>query len=138
MKGTIMTMSAAFLLRAHRPSVDSDSEFRFILVVLASWKLTDEYDFGRHTIIHFSPLSEGQKGAVQMKSNGKRITEIHVRQDFLLSPSENDRKQIRGVAVLERINTPEGIAVLRNMASGDDDLLQTIEAKAALKRLNGK
>lgn len=41
----------------------------------------------------------------------------------------------RAVAILEQIGTPAAVDVLRSLATGHDEVLPTIEAKAALKRL---
>jgi predicted DNA-binding protein (UPF0251 family) len=41
----------------------------------------------------------------------------------------------RAVAILEQIGTADAVAVLTSLATGHDEVLPTIEAKAALKRL---
>jgi hypothetical protein len=44
----------------------------------------------------------------------------------------------RAVGILEHINTPEARQLLQELADGEADALPTVEAKAALERLDQK
>ncbi len=49
--------------------------------------------------------------------------------------SSDELRQLRSIAVLERMNTPESRALLKELARGEPAALRTTEAKAALARM---
>src|SRR5205085_1924120 len=52
------------------------------------------------------------------------------------SPSSERLRQLRAVELLERIGTPQAVALLRELAAGADGAALTFDAQATLRRMH--
>jgi hypothetical protein len=89
-------------------------------------------------------LGNEAESALRQALTGKLSVEARRRiEDLVKGPgrlplSAQQRRRLRAIAVLEKINSPEALRMLRGLARGAPAALQTREAAAALKRLGNR
>ena len=85
-------------------------------------------------------LAELAEGALLKALAAKQPLEVHLRLKALLEdpevvPSAERLRELRSIEVLEKIGTPEASQLLRELAGGAPGARLTVEAMAALARL---
>jgi hypothetical protein len=71
----------------------------------------------------------------EKSADGFTFTHQFTVREHSLSTDQHRTASVRAVAILEHLATPDAVAVLKELAKGHEEVLPTVEAKAALKRL---
>jgi len=130
--------TVALLKERVRPVQSSDPDtVAKLLVQLDSDKFTERQEAAQA----LEKMGEGAAHLLTKALEGKVSLELHRRLEELLSKCDSTSalalQQHRAVATLEWIGTPAARALLRTLADGAPRARLTIEARAALKRLQG-
>lgn len=132
------------LLEAIKATEVDDSRRRLARVLLRLWDDENpDARIGPNTQIVVAVPPDGRANVLYTNSgNGQgpyhkiTISDVEVSAAKpLFVPGDPHVRHTRAVMVLEHIGTPEAVKVLKQLASGHDDVQLTVVAKAALKRL---
>jgi len=133
--------SVAFLGRRLRPVLAPPAKDLLALIAkLGSADFATRDEASRR----LAALGEAAEGGLRLALAKKPDVELHQRIDRLLAPLMNPDltperlRQLRAVEVLERVGDPGARRVLARLASGVAEARLSLEAKAALRRLQRK
>ena len=132
----------ARLVSAMKGTTDQDVRRRVAVIIFSTWDESYTTAIGPNTRIEFTkrnpPLSRGVNLGSLVNGGGLGLIDIpdeDTSKALIVRPGKAVRQRTRAVVILERIGTPDAVAVLKDLATGHADAEPTVEAKAALERL---
>jgi RNA polymerase sigma factor (sigma-70 family) len=105
---------------------------------------SDDFDTRDKASAELEKLGEAAEPTIREAYKQQQSAEVHLRLEVLLSkldgstPSAGHLRQVRSMEILELLNNPESVDLLKTFANGQADSRLTKEAKAVLERLKKK
>jgi Tol biopolymer transport system component len=132
-----------YLKQRLRPAATAPLDVRRLARLIADLD-ANRYAVRRKATRELADLGKGVEPALRQALLGRRSLEAQRRLERLVArleraaPSPEQLLAQRATEVLERIGTPEALAVLKRLARGAQGAWLTVEARASVRRLTGR